>query len=221
LYTLLLTVVTAILCFVAWIQLKGIKKTSKADFINKFNKDFFTDETRKLILLLSYNALEFKIDEIEYGENVSSISYPYFDVNQEIIKQFPKNGTDKDMFPKRYSSFEIDDLLLGYFEEIGNFEKDSLIGISKVYTNFDWYIQMVWANQAIQEYINHTHESDGDDIYEDFEYIYNKSKSFGDAKSKNSWMWFWQVRWFISNLILKRQIPPRSRKHPRVWPVFR
>ncbi len=47
-------------------------------------------------------------------------------------------------------------------------------------------------------------EDDRSDIYENFEYIYTKDKSFGEAKLNRSLIWFWKFRWWLSNLIMKR-----------------
>jgi hypothetical protein len=207
-WTFVLTLTTIALCLIAWRQLRGLGKVSRADFINKFNKDFFNPTTQKLILLLSYNALQFKIKNIDYKEEIPSIEFPYFAVNQDVIKQFPENQEhpSNDLIPKTYNSFEIDDLLLGYFEEIGCFEKDGLIGIQGVYDMFDWYIQMVWNNPTIKEYIKYCRESEenGEDIYESFEDISIKVQSFGRAKLKGRWLWVWKFKWWLSNIILKK-----------------
>lgn len=207
-WTCINAVATAILFFIGWYQLRGLKKTSKADFINKFTDGFFNEETRKLMIMLNYKALTFKVKEIAYDDNGSTEDFPYFEIKKNIIQEFPMDvKSQKELLKKEsYSAFEIDDLLLGYFEDIGCFEKDNLIGIRGVYDTFDWYIQTTWDNEAIIEYIKYTRgsEYDGNDIYENFEYIYRKDKSYGEAKMMRDYIWLWRLKWWTSNFILKR-----------------
>ena len=95
---------------------------------------------------------------------------------------------------QKYSAFEIDDDLLGYFEDIGNNESKKLIDIDMIYDTFSWYIKIIWENPAVQEYIK-WQRSEGADIYDGFEYIYNKSKSYGEAKEKKEPLWIWRLKW--------------------------
>jgi hypothetical protein len=157
-WTFVVAFATIVLSLIAWYQLLGLRKISKADFINKFTDNFFNTETQRLILLPNYNALEFKVKEIFYGNDESVDEFPYFKINEEIIKQLPLDKTTKRNLLQKdtYTAFEIDDLLLGYFEDIGCFEKDNLIRIQGVYDGFDWYIQIAWTNSAISEYVKYS-----------------------------------------------------------------
>ena len=147
--TVWIMIATIILCFVGWFQLGGLKKVSKADFIQRFSGDFFNKTSRFIILLLDYNALIFKVQDVKYGVDIPIKQFPYFEINQKILAQL-KVGQQPEGNNRDYSSFEIDDLLLGHFEEIGCFEKLGLIGIDGVYDYFDWYIQIVWNNPEVK-----------------------------------------------------------------------
>lgn len=198
-WTMCLTLVTAFLLVIGWIQLAGIKKVSKADYINKFTDVFFSEETRLLMLLLDYNALKFEVKNIQFEADTPSKPFPYFAVRRDIAKQlFDKSELQK--LKEHYSAFDTDDNLLGKFEDIGCFEKQGLIGIEGVYDTFDWYIQMVWQNPEIKKYIEHQQstEIDGDDIYENFKYIFEKSSSFKRSKNKGEWKWWWALKWRIA-----------------------
>ena len=63
-WTFIIAVATIALFIMAWYQLLGLRRISKADFINKFTDGFFNSDTQKLLLLLNYDALEFELREI-------------------------------------------------------------------------------------------------------------------------------------------------------------
>ena len=100
---------------------------------------------------------------------------------------------------KFYGTFEIDDHLLGKFEDIGSFEKKNLLDIDDVYGSFDWYINIIWNNEEIRKYISNQieTENDGDDIYENSKYITYKCGSYGEAKLANKWIWWWKIRCYF------------------------
>jgi hypothetical protein len=80
----------------------------------------------------------------------------------------------------------MDDFLLGFFEDIALFERKGFIGRDEVYHHFDWYIDVAWNNPEIQRYIEQQRkdEEDGGDIYEEFEDIAKKMKSYRENKQK-------------------------------------
>ena len=197
-WTFFLTLVTGVLCYIGWKQLSGINRVSKADFLKKFDTEFFNEKTKFFMLLIDYNALVFKIKEIAYGEDIPTKSLPYFLVDFKIAKQLELHKGEANL-QEYYTGFDIDDCLLGYFENIGCYEKDRLISIQGVYDNFDWYIQKVWTNSAIISYVSNQRETEGSDIFENFEYIYDKCRSFGEAKANKTWIWWWRIKWAISN----------------------
>src|ERR1700748_73958 len=153
-WTMLLTLTTIALCVIAWKQLNGIKKVSKADFINKFTDKFFNPNARLIMILLDYEALEFNVSDIDYGNDTPKKIFPFFEVKSDIVRQLV-DVQELQEIKEVYSGFYIDDVLLGNFEDIGCFEKQGLIGIAGVYDGFDWYIQKVWENQEIKKYIKH------------------------------------------------------------------
>ncbi len=201
-WTFVLTIITLFLWWIARKQLGGINKTTKADFIKKFTDDFFSETTRDILMLLDYNALNFSSCNIEYDENIPPKTFPYFSINEDVVKQIRVDSIKQKQFidKKFFSSFEMDDYVLGFFEDFGFYEKNGLINIEGVYNSFDWYIDMVWNNEEIKRYImsQTKDEKEGYDIYEDFRYIYEKCDSYGKAKSVGKWMWCWKIKWFLS-----------------------
>lgn len=200
-WTFALFLATALLAYFAGKQLGGISKTTKADFIKKFTDGFFSEETRDMIMLFDYKALDFRSRDIEYSEDILTKPFPYFAINEDVVKQLEINPAKqkKILDKKYYSGFEVDDYLLGFFEDLGSYEKKGLIDIEGVYNGFDWYIDIIWNNYEIKNYTKSQteDEKEGDDIYEDFKYIYEKCDSYGKAKLNNKWMWWWKIKWFL------------------------
>jgi hypothetical protein len=161
---MILAILTLLLFVIAWWQLGKISKTSSADFIHKFKIDFFTEDTRKLIMLVDKKCLIFKNDFIPYFE-VRIDRFPDEIKSVEVIK----SATDK----KIYTGYEVDDFLLGHFEDLGILRSKGIIDIDMIYESFDWYIEKAWENEEIQKYIEVLKKEEGSDIYENFRDIYN------------------------------------------------
>ena len=199
LWTFWLVVFTFFIWLVGKNQLGGLNSTAKADFIERFSDKFFSPETRAILMLIDYEALHFKICNIDHGDDASLVGFPYFMIDEKVVKQFeiPAKALADILERKVYSAYEIDDFLLGHFEEIGLFEKQGRLDIGDVYSFFDWYIDLSWNNPEIQKYVQHQRDCDGDDIYGDFEYIYRKCDMYGkylNQKSKPSKL-LWKVKW--------------------------
>jgi hypothetical protein len=138
--------------FVAWIELGGAAKTTRADFAKRFVDSFFTKETRGLFTLLMNSALEFKILEIK-GKNGKKIDeLPIFEIKKDITDQL-KGVVDVGSGKIGYSAFEIDDLLLGHFDDIGWYESRDLIELETIREMFGYYIYWCYKNEEIQKYL--------------------------------------------------------------------
>ena len=175
--------------YVAYKQLGDSNTTSRADFIRRFSDQFFTQETRTLIMLLDCNALHFKPHKVEGSDGQESEPFPCFEIDETAVRKLPIPRGQQDALCERrvYSSYEMDDLLLGFFEDIALFERKGLIGLDEVYHHFDWYIDLAWNNPEIQRYIEQARDEDGgEDIYEEFENIAKRMESYGEAKQKRT-----------------------------------
>ena len=167
-WTAITAVGTVTLALIAWVQLRKMNKTSKTDFLHRFTQDFFSYKTRNLLMLFDYNLLKFKMKKLDNGE------YPFFELDTAMIADIGIiDEKDRAHTKTFYSAYDIDDDLLGFFEDIGNYVKDNLLDINMVYEIFSWYIITIWENQDIQQYIR-WQRSDGEDIWSGFEYIYNR-----------------------------------------------
>lgn len=177
-WTFCLVLATLLLYLVAKYQLSGISKTSKADFIKKFNNDFFVEPIRNVIMLLDYHALEYREKIVQSGKNNAETIFPYFAIDNEILNQLEISAAIRGTLQEKkvYSSFEMDDLLLGRFEDIGLFEKQGFLDIKDICNHFSWYIDVAWENEEIQKYVKAQRNLYGDRIYFHFEYIYKKCK---------------------------------------------
>ena len=117
LWTGVVAIVTAFVAGFAAYQLRSIRRTSQADFTKRFIDSFFVADTRTLFTLLLNSALEFGVRKIEVGGDVID-ELPYLRIKKEVAEQLtgivPFN-------PEKtgYSAFEVDDFLLGHFEDVG------------------------------------------------------------------------------------------------------
>ncbi len=184
---------TALIVIVAYYQLKKFNTNTIADFMDRFKKHFFTESTSNIMTLLDYGAFIFKTKEINYGEDIPIDEIPYFGIDENISGQLNKFVKVKEI----YSAYELDDKLLGHIDDLGTFEKRGILDISMIYEFFDYYIEATWENGEIKKYVEwqRTGDEKNSDVYDNLEYIYNKCKSFGEAKRKNRWLWLWRLKW--------------------------
>lgn len=173
--------------YAAWSQLRGLFKINNADFNHRFRERFFSQETRDLIFLLDSKLLSFEegSDETRKADK--------FIVNIKALDRDLKRIAKISV----YTAPEIDDLLLGHFEDIGFFERRGVVDISFVYESFSEYILLCWKNKTIQQYLASLKSYS--DTYENFKYISVKCNSYGLAKRSGCWMTLWKIRWFIKN----------------------
>ncbi len=172
------------LLIVAYIQLGKIVKTSSADFLHRFKNDFFNDKTRLLFLLAEYDCLKY-IEPKKEG-------IPYFEIILNNIQDEKSKKETERKIEKLINGnniidiYEIDDLLLGHFEDMGILNKKKILGIEMIYEAFSSYIKICWENKQINEYIMHQRgeEDKNWDLYDKFEYIYNKCESFEEKKKR-------------------------------------
>lgn len=176
LWTFCLVLATLLLYLVARYQLAGISKTTKADFIKQFNNDFFQEHTRNVVMLLDYEALEYKNKAVQLEGETNKKAFPYFSIVADVLAQMGVSDEIKAELSKKgmYSCFEIDDILLGRFEDVGLFEKQGFLHIKDVCNHFHWYIDLTWQNKEIQKYVQSQRALYGPLIYCNFEYIFNK-----------------------------------------------
>jgi hypothetical protein len=119
-------ILAAIGVAIAIVQLGGIKKVSRADFAKRFIDTFFTPETRTLFTLLLNSALEFSVLEIVDGAGTVIDRLPYFRIKKSVAEQLHGVVPVEDN-KTGYSAFEIDDLLLGFFDDLGWYHRRGLI----------------------------------------------------------------------------------------------
>lgn len=143
LWTMLGVIAALLLAVIAWCQLRDISKTRKADFLFRLKRDFFTKETRQLLFLIENDLLAFHEDTISFFEIKNA--------GQDTRNRMK----EMDINSSTLSTYQIDDLLLGHFEDI--------------YEMFDHYICVCGKNEAITRYINWARtDLDDIDVYEQF-----------------------------------------------------
>lgn len=163
---------TVALFFLGMWQLRKLNRTTSADFLHHFVVDFFTSDTRYLITLIDMDWIVFDRKD----------SIPVFRIKKddEVRKIEHELGKSRSFF----TVYEIDDLLLGQFEDMANLERKNVVDISMIYNTLSWYLETVWNNKEIQAYVKwHRSLKNCSNIYEDSEYLYNKCNLY--AKSKN------------------------------------
>ena len=147
--TMIIAVGTFLLAFIARTQLGKTNKISKADFAHRYKSDFFSEKTRQLFMLFEYDLMVFKRESVSNTDH----EFPYFEVDRTQFDANPIFSIALAEIKYRYSAYEIDDLLLGHFEDLGLFCKKSLMDIEFIYEGFGYYIEEMHKNEQIQNYI--------------------------------------------------------------------
>ncbi len=196
--SLLTSLITVLLIGIAYVQLKNISETTNADFIHKLKNDFFKTETRNLFHLIEHDYILFRKTSKNFDETLNDNciceknkldelnSEYFFEVDSNKIKNsgLPEEIQDLLLQKKFYSSFELDDFLLGHFEDVGLFEERGIIDIEMVYEEFSWYLKATYENCQIKQYL----DTLGSDFYDKFRYIYEKTNAYGRIKEAKTIM---------------------------------
>ncbi len=164
------------LCFIAWFQLSKTREINEAEFIQDFKKDFYTARTRELLMLFEYDQIKF----IENGSDRSKqkglpqdmclfeVTLPGYKRTDEIPNYFLNNNN-------LFSEFEIDDFLLGHYEDLGLFYIQKLMSLELIYQVFMPHLKLVLDNQEIKKYIEYQQKQYGNmDVYSNYRLIYGK-----------------------------------------------
>ena len=166
--TLGLMILTLFILIVARGQLKASNAIATADFALKFKHDYFTKESRELLMLLDYDLLQFEVDENDFA---------YFKVKEKIPdKAMVCYDFLCDKGKNKYSSYEMDDFVISHFEDLGMFEEKGILDMDYVYEGFSYYIISAFENEAIRSYLNWLIDKFGYGLYNKFECIYHKVK---------------------------------------------
>ncbi|MBF0558832.1 MAG: hypothetical protein HQL08_08630 [Nitrospirae bacterium] len=177
-WTMVVAFATIGLALIAWVQLSKMSKITRADFVHRFKRDFFNQDTRRLFDLFEDDQIVF-IQE----EGVNETDRVLFELDPSRTKHGVVRSVDHDKVT--YSCSEIDDFLLGHFEDMGLFCRQGLMDIESIYEGFDYYIELVHDNEQIQEYIKWNRSAPGgEDIYDGFDYIYSEVKKYGETKRR-------------------------------------
>jgi hypothetical protein len=166
LWAMVTAITTIALAWVAYKQLSDIGRTSKSEFLYKLKKDFFTDDTRRLIFLIENELLEFRPAEIPYFHIVCS-------EDAEVRERLEELG----ITGSAVSVYLVDDCLLGPLEDLGVLEERNLVSLDEVYEQFVTYVEICAESAAIGAYLRWSaRDPDDDDVYDHFQRLYEKLK---------------------------------------------
>jgi hypothetical protein len=167
--------VTLALVVVAWIELGDLARTSRADFIFRLKNDFFTDAARGLLLLVEENLLQFE-----------DAAVPYFTVRGTDDPDLSDRFKELKLTGPTVSTYFVDDVLLGPFEDIDLFLAEKLITVKHAHGMFYTYVAMCKENGEIQKYVQAIRREPGNSgIYSGFDDLYRRLRAF-------------QTRWELS-----------------------
>ncbi|MDP4267817.1 MAG: hypothetical protein Q8880_10350 [Bacteroidota bacterium] len=178
LWTLVTAVATIGIGVIAYIQLEKYNNTAIADFALKFKNDFYNNcKTKDLLMLFEFNLLKFCQDKKEDNDK---LTHDYFDVIENDLKKYKHIENLLNEKRKNYNSDEIDDNILGHYEDLGLFLKKGIISIDFIYIGFDYHIEKIYENDAIKDYIKEirTQDIENEDIYAEFDYLYKRIQEY-------------------------------------------
>jgi hypothetical protein len=173
LWTGAIAIVTALAAGFALFQLRSIRRTSRADFTKRFIDSFFVADTRSLFTLLLNSALEFDLRKIVInGREIDEL--PYLRIKKEIGEQLT-GIVPFDLTKVGYSAFELDDFLLGHFEDVGWYVRRKLMNLKAAYQSFGYYVIATVEHPEIEKYL--AHQRAREYSYDDLEWVYKKFKT--------------------------------------------
>lgn len=159
-------------------QLNDLNKTAKSDFLNKLKNEFFTKDSRALLILLETSSLYFNKET-----GIDNFGVFEIRISKELDKYLNQSF---DPERKYYYTQEMDDFLLGHLEDAGLLLKTGRITIEDANQQFQYYVNTVYDNKQIQEYIQWAKEQAGDDdIYSGLKYIYEELNKHERKRQKN------------------------------------
>jgi hypothetical protein len=124
------------------------------------------------LTLLLNSALEFAVRKIEVGgDKIDEL--PYLRIRKEIIEQVT-GIVPFDPAKTGYSAFEVDDFLLGHFEDVGWYARRRLIDLDAAYQSFGFYVIATCEHQEIKKYLDDQRAKEYS--YDDLDWLYKKFK---------------------------------------------
>jgi hypothetical protein len=174
-----IAVVTAFAAGFGLFQLRSIQRTSRADFTKRFIDSFFVEDSRTLFTLLLNSALEFAVRQIEVGgDEIDTL--PYLGIKKDIADQLtgivPLNP-DK----TGYSAFEVDDFLLGHFEDVGWYVRRKLMDLRAADQSFGYYVIATVEHSEMRKFLDHQRSKEFG--YDDLEWLYQQFKKLEANRS--------------------------------------
>lgn len=159
------------LSVIAYIQLGNILEVNEqnaravaATFLNDFKTGFFTEQQRILILLIEKKYLKFNKSE-EVFENTAP---------KKFISKFP----DLHFLHRQcYLTQEIDDYLLGHFEDAALLKQNGVITLEDAEQHFEYYLSAALENEEIAKYIDWVQNEGHSDTYKRAQELYKELKS--------------------------------------------
>jgi hypothetical protein len=166
---------TFILAYVAWKQLSDLARTSQSDFLYRLKRDFFSEETRKLIFLLDNDLLEFHKGAIAY-----------FRILRHKTDDTESRLNDLDIKGDTLSTHVMDDFLIGPLEDVAILEDRKRVTLEDVYEIFDYYISLCTEKQPVLDYVKWVREElpENEDIYDNLFRLHDKLKKKGPELRK-------------------------------------
>lgn len=174
-------IATIAIAFIAKYELDKNSEIKSAEIINDFTSSFFTPKTSELIFLFEYDQIKLVPDnkgELKLKDLPED--YTFFKVTQSGYRrkdEVPAHLLDNTNI---YSPYEIEDNLLGYFEDMDLFLKKGVLKEDFVFEVFGFYIITIGKNQQIQDYICQIREHYKDELfYDKFEELIKKTPGNG------------------------------------------
>jgi hypothetical protein len=171
-----LAVLTIFICFFGFKQLNELTKNSQEKFAFDFNKEFYSENNRKLIMLIDMDCLKF---------NKEDPKFPVFMADNRAQKYLAVCSETNNAKQTKilYSSYEID-MLMGLFDQINHFEENDMMSLETIYSDFGWKIVTIWEYPAIKEYVSWIKDRYKKNLYEGYEKLYIKIKKYEMQKKQ-------------------------------------
>ncbi len=166
-------VVTLVLALIALRQLFDISLTSKSDFLLRLKRDFFTSETRVLMHLIENDYLEFSDTDKEsyFVVKISPLPADAKSIEEDLLRKTADRPNGK----TAYSSFEMDDLILGQLDDVGMLEERRILDPWMVESVFGYYIRLVMNGPAVRDYLK-TVRAQNPEAYDHLEEMHHRHR---------------------------------------------